>query len=290
MTAPTLLSRHYMALMCARGKGAIMFVASIFGFLPAPYMAVYGATKAYIKMLGEALMSEMKPVPGIDVSILSPGLTDTPMGQPFLATNPGFPVDSPEHTAMVGLRALGGKHVVPLLGNNIAAFMMSKVLPDRFVRWNQRSMMSKLLKLKTNNPWKKTNKKLDGRGQHPRRWAIAGGVSTRGGGRWSWRHDAGGRSLCLAVGRNVVRGMSASTAGEAMLPSFLHMPAPAAGSEVWDPWAVMVIITTGGRLKHYARNMASFPGRPAQGVSEARAAVRRARLSGDGLTPRLQAR
>jgi len=160
MTAPTLLSRHYMGLMCARGKGAIMFVCSLFGFLPAPYLSVYGATKAYIKMLGEALISEMKPVPGMDVSILSPGLTDTPMGQPFLATNPGFPVDSPEHTAMVGLRGLKGKHVIPLFGNNVAAIVMGRCLPSALVRWNQRSMMSKLLNLKTNNPWRKESKKL----------------------------------------------------------------------------------------------------------------------------------
>lgn len=162
MTAPTLLSRHYMALMCARGKGAIMFVGSLFGFLPAPYMSVYGASKSYIKMLGEALMSEMAPVPGVDVSILSPGLTDTPMGQPFLASNPGFPVDSPEHTAMVGLRCLGGKHGIPLFGNNVAAIVMSRLLPSALVRWNQRSMMSKLLNLKTNNPWlRKESSKLE---------------------------------------------------------------------------------------------------------------------------------
>ena len=47
-------------------------------------MANYGATKAYILSLGEALNVEWGPQ-GIDVTVLSPGLTvtDMPAAMPF---------------------------------------------------------------------------------------------------------------------------------------------------------------------------------------------------------------
>jgi len=156
VTAPTMLARHFLALMANRGKGAILFVSSLFGFLPAPYMSVYSATKAYISNLAESLAAEMSTVPGVDVSVLSPGLTNTPMAGPFLANNPGFPLDSPEHTAAVGLRAIGHKaHVVPLVQNNMAVFMMTRLLPGWLVRIAQRRTMASILRdtVTNPNPW-----------------------------------------------------------------------------------------------------------------------------------------
>ena len=58
------------------GRGGIIFVASIAGYNSMPYMANYIATKSYLISFGEALYHEFKKE-GVDVLVLSPGLTDT---------------------------------------------------------------------------------------------------------------------------------------------------------------------------------------------------------------------
>lgn len=64
--------------MAKRGKGGIIFVASTLGYSATPYFSNYSATKAYILSLGEGLHYELKKK-GVDVLVLSPGLTDTAM-------------------------------------------------------------------------------------------------------------------------------------------------------------------------------------------------------------------
>jgi len=54
----------------------IMNVASVAGFFPGPYMAVYYATKAYVLSFSEAISQELK-TKGIQVSVLCPGATKT---------------------------------------------------------------------------------------------------------------------------------------------------------------------------------------------------------------------
>ncbi len=113
ITAPAQLAHHYGRLMSQRGHGGILFVSSIAGYGPTPYLANYGASKAYIISLGESLHYELKPH-GIDILVLSPGLTDTP-----LATNSGIaweklyiPYMDADTTALIGLKALGKKSTV----------------------------------------------------------------------------------------------------------------------------------------------------------------------------------
>ena len=58
------------------GDGALINVASTAGFQPVPFMAVYGATKAYVLSFTEALWWEAKGT-GLKVTALAPGATDT---------------------------------------------------------------------------------------------------------------------------------------------------------------------------------------------------------------------
>jgi len=74
--APLALTEAFLPDMVARGRGGIIFVASMAGFQPTPYMAVYGATKAFKLSLAEALWVELRPR-GIDVLGLCPGFVDT---------------------------------------------------------------------------------------------------------------------------------------------------------------------------------------------------------------------
>jgi short-subunit dehydrogenase len=63
--------------MRARGRGGIILVGSGACYGGIPGVGVYGATKAFDMVLGEALWAELKPH-GIDVLNLIMGRTDTP--------------------------------------------------------------------------------------------------------------------------------------------------------------------------------------------------------------------
>jgi short-subunit dehydrogenase len=76
VTALTELSHLFAAPMIERGEGRILNVASVASFSPTPGAAVYGATKAFVLSLSEALSEELRPH-GITVTALCPGLTET---------------------------------------------------------------------------------------------------------------------------------------------------------------------------------------------------------------------
>lgn len=76
VAALTRLSHAALAVMVPRGRGWLLNVSSIAGFQPAPQLAVYAATKAYVTSLTESLHEEAKPH-GVHVTALCPGLTRT---------------------------------------------------------------------------------------------------------------------------------------------------------------------------------------------------------------------
>ena len=113
-----------------RRRGAIVFVSSLFGYQGVPLVAAYSASKAYVLALGEALSVELKRF-GVDVTVLSPGLTDTamPAAMPVDFSKLPIPKMSPEATARAGLEALGRKiSVVPGLINNFYVWE-NRILP-----------------------------------------------------------------------------------------------------------------------------------------------------------------
>jgi short-subunit dehydrogenase len=59
-----------------RRRGKIVLVASTASFLPCPNMAVYAASKAYVRSFGEALSQELAGS-GVTVNVLCPGTTAT---------------------------------------------------------------------------------------------------------------------------------------------------------------------------------------------------------------------
>lgn len=58
----------------ARGRGGLVLMSSIVGFQGTPWAAHYGATKAYVQSLAEALHVELGPA-GVDVLAAAPGPT-----------------------------------------------------------------------------------------------------------------------------------------------------------------------------------------------------------------------
>ena len=82
VAATVALTRAYLPEIVARGRGGVLNVASTAGFQPTPYMATYGATKAFILLFTEALWAEMRDQGRRDVrvSCLCPGATATEFG------------------------------------------------------------------------------------------------------------------------------------------------------------------------------------------------------------------
>lgn len=62
--------------MIKNKNGSIINVASLAAFFPSPYMAVYAASKVFVRSFTEALMEECKPY-GIHVMLFNPGFTST---------------------------------------------------------------------------------------------------------------------------------------------------------------------------------------------------------------------
>ena len=73
-----ILMKLYLIDMKAQGRGKILNVASIAGFMPGPLMSTYYATKAYIVRISESIREELKKEKSnVEISILCPGPVST---------------------------------------------------------------------------------------------------------------------------------------------------------------------------------------------------------------------
>ncbi|AYD64475.1 SDR family oxidoreductase [Achromobacter sp. LC458] len=79
-TAPTRLASAIAPRLVRAGTGAIVNVGSVVGFMPQFGMAVYGATKAYMLFLSQALHEELAPA-GVYVQAVLPAATRTEIWQ-----------------------------------------------------------------------------------------------------------------------------------------------------------------------------------------------------------------
>jgi short-subunit dehydrogenase len=70
------LTHYFLHDMKARKSGTIVNIGSMISFMPVPYMAVYSATKAFVRFFTQSLYEECKPY-GVNVMLFSPGLTET---------------------------------------------------------------------------------------------------------------------------------------------------------------------------------------------------------------------
>ncbi len=135
--ALTKLTRHYLPGMRARGRGGILNLASLGGYIPGPNQAAYYASKAYVLSLTEAIAAETAGE-GVRICALAPGPVNTRWHEKAGAANAfyrGFaPLVSAESVAWWGYRGylLGLRVIIPGLVNPFLALAM-RVLPHRIV-------------------------------------------------------------------------------------------------------------------------------------------------------------
>lgn len=102
--------------MVERGAGAVLNIASIAGFQPVPYMAVYSATKAFVQTFSEAVHEELHGT-GVSVTVLCPGPVPTEWGEIANAERFSIPIAQVSPTdvaeAAIGGMLVGKRSVVP---------------------------------------------------------------------------------------------------------------------------------------------------------------------------------
>lgn len=111
--------------MVATGRGGILNVSSIAGFVGSPGTATYAATKAFVTSFSEAIHSELEPH-GVHVTVLCPGFTRTEFQQraDYDASNvPAALWQSASEVAKAGLDGVRANRavVVPGVKNKIGA-------------------------------------------------------------------------------------------------------------------------------------------------------------------------
>lgn len=134
ITALVELTHLFLPGMLARKSGAVINVSSTAGFQPVPYMAVYGATKAFVLSFSEALWSEYRPR-GIRVLALCPGATASAFKEVAGLDLPSFRKGAmAASVAAAALRALsqGRSYVVPG-GKNYWSSLSSRFAPRAWV-------------------------------------------------------------------------------------------------------------------------------------------------------------
>lgn len=134
IVALTELTRLFLKGMVERGDGKILNVSSLAAFLPGPYMAVYYASKAYVKSFSQALSDELKTT-GVTVTAVCPGVTKTGFqqevgGDKAVATRLKLMASS-AWVAQVAVKAMleGKEIVVPGMINSSIA-RTSRFIPD----------------------------------------------------------------------------------------------------------------------------------------------------------------
>ncbi|GAB4049863.1 SDR family NAD(P)-dependent oxidoreductase [Spirosoma litoris] len=139
------LTKLYLKDMVARNDGKILMLGSEVSVIPNPMMAVYGATKAFIKSFAEAIRNELNDTK-VTITVLMPGATNTNFFKTAGAdhTKGADPqkTANPAEVAKAGYEALlrGDDHVVAGWVNKVRV-AAGHALPDPFLAAQTRKDM-----------------------------------------------------------------------------------------------------------------------------------------------------
>lgn len=135
--AAMVLTRLFLPAMVEKRSGWVVNVVSTSAFQPVPYLAVYGASKAFLLSLTEALSTELQ-ASGVAIQALCPGLTATEFqgvaGTDRVLFNRTGSM-TPDAVVRASLKGIdrGRLRVVPGFSNRLTAALVP-FTPGRLVR------------------------------------------------------------------------------------------------------------------------------------------------------------
>lgn len=139
--ALTDLTLRFLPGMVARGRGGVLNLGSIAGFAPGPYMAMYYASKAFVRSFSASLAIELSGT-GVTVTNLSPGVVRTAFFERLpVKRNRLFkllPRSSATETSEIGWRGFrdGKRVVIPRWADRAIGFYLRWVPFVLLPRWN----------------------------------------------------------------------------------------------------------------------------------------------------------
>ncbi len=111
VTGTANVAREALRLFEEQGGGSLVLLGSVLAKMAAPLISPYGSTKWAVHGLARALQVEARRMPGVEVSLVSPGGVDTPIYDQAASYtgrsgHPPPPVTTPERVAAACVRAL----------------------------------------------------------------------------------------------------------------------------------------------------------------------------------------
>lgn len=136
------LTHAFLPKMMAKRDGGVINIASTAAFQPLPFMAVYGATKAFVLSFSEALWAEANDY-NVRVLALCPGATETTFFKNVGTEDAAVgKKEMPETVVAVGLKAFeaGKSHIISGTNNWLLA-QTSRFFPRSIVARITKNMM-----------------------------------------------------------------------------------------------------------------------------------------------------
>ena len=149
------LTHLFMQDMLKRKAGTIVNIGSLISFAPVPYMALYGASKAFIRFFTQALFEECKPH-GIHIMFFAPGLTSSNFMEAAALQNEtgdaliaGAPTQTPDQVAEEFIKAYYNEKKVAVSGRiNRFAVKLLTLIPNTAIAASSARTFKKRMKIK----------------------------------------------------------------------------------------------------------------------------------------------
>ena len=134
------VARSALGLFARQGGGRLVVVGSLLGRIATPWMSTYVTSKWAVHGLVRTLQIEARRLPGVDVSLISPGSVNTPVYDQAASYGgrngrPPPPVGRPEATARAVVRAVDRpRRMVSVGPANVVAVAGFRLLPGVYDR------------------------------------------------------------------------------------------------------------------------------------------------------------
>jgi short-subunit dehydrogenase len=136
---PVALTHKFIGGMKTRNRGAVLFLSSMAGTMPVPYMSTYSATKAFPLYFAESLYGELAGT-NVDVLAVIPGDTSTEFRETANLNNK-FPIPprSANDVVETTFKALGKTPAtIDGVANKLTARLMGLMPKKRVIKQNAR--------------------------------------------------------------------------------------------------------------------------------------------------------